>query len=123
MTQLILTSVQEAALNAAGEALTDLGLNCYLRRYGNGNFSVFGYPDETDKGPTIHITHKATMAEAMQAFIAKVEEERGKPVLIAKPAEVKSAVAGMIDELREVPSYDPALDELADKVAALAVKE
>lgn len=129
MTQLILTSAQEAAFNAAGEALVELDLNCFLKRYGsnsNSSFSVFGYRGHDENAPIIHGGQMPTLAQAMAAFIAKLEEERAKPQLITKPAEVRKAVVGIIDEYRagESRPFNAAqLDELADRVAALPVKE
>lgn len=124
MTQL--TSVQEAAFNAAGEAMADLGARFYLTRDALGAFRAWGYVDGDYNKSTVFGDTTATAAEAVRSFLTKHEEEKAKPAVLAKPVEVRAAAAALIEEYR---GKDQALfdrrdiDELADRIAALPVKE
>jgi hypothetical protein len=124
MTKIVLTSAQEAAFNAAGEVMLELPENISLS-YSEGKFRVSGKHDRSAYGYLF--ASGSTMSLAFDDFATKYAEADKLPHVIKDAAEVKKAALGIVNELRGEGAGDAsdsvALDEAADRIAALPVKE
>lgn len=121
-----ISSAQEAAFNAAVEAIIELGAL-------NGSLSVQP-PWSGSDSPLILFTAKVegmgvyisgsgkTGAEALKEWAERTNEELANPTVqpIRSAVRVKETVAAIVDEYR---GSDAKLDELADRIAALPVRE
>jgi hypothetical protein len=98
-----LTSAQEAAFNAAGEAMTDLlaaghKVHFMLNEYGEGDGRWSAWESATTVGSQPVWGSGPTPAMAVAACIAKVEEERSAPPKLRTAAEAVEAVRGLLKE-------------------------
>jgi hypothetical protein len=97
-----LTSVQEAAFNAAGEAMTDIGEAMSLQRDKEGRFTGFAYATPGSYQGLVISKCCPTAAEAVADLLPKLEAERTKPKPLDAIA-LKEAVLAMVsdnDDLR-----------------------
>lgn len=123
-----ISSAQEAAFNAAGEAMHELELTMNLGRdpkwKGEGSqycasASVPGVPGQAQAAIA------DTAAEAVAELIRKVNDviANPPPKVIHTAAEAKRAVEAIVEEARSATVYPAELDGIADRIAALPVKE
>lgn len=102
-----LTSVQEAAFNAAAEALNDLNVKLTLTRAAGGRF--FAFTDDPTNEPgefrSLFSDHFDTLPEAVQHCLDRHEEAKtAPPRLRTAAAAVEAFKAAVIEE-----GGDPAL--------------
>jgi hypothetical protein len=130
MTQFEITAAQEAAFNAAGEAMIDFGKISLTYEGDEPQFFVV-----TGRvRPKTHSTNSYdyasaagdTAAEALRAFAAKANEIIAQPAALDAAA-MKQAVAEIVDDARTdlltngLGRARVALDTAADRIAALKV--
>jgi hypothetical protein len=132
MEKIVLTSAQEAAFYACGEALSEIRRQTaspslsitYDARFDSiPPFTVIG---PAEPGGDYHLGKGDTLAEAARDWMAKVNDAIANPK--PKPldaAGMKEAVTKIVDEYRESDDgktvFRPLLDEVADRIAALKV--
>jgi hypothetical protein len=97
-----LTSAQEAAFNAAGEALADIkeatGISLVLMINETGAPErSFGSFNHRGGGDTIHGSG-ATVAEAVQSLSRQLEKQKDAPRKLRTAAEAVEAVRGLLNE-------------------------
>lgn len=128
MTTTILDAPDEAVLNAAGEIFLRMNLK------GSVSFD----PDFLDKPYFSFIAKVApldayasgsgeSLAAAVRQYQRRADELRANPPekKLSKPNEVRDAALALVADMkRDHPDYDgPAIDDLAEKISALPVKE
>lgn len=119
-----LESRHEAAFNAAGEAMQELGfgtvsLNYDQRWSGVPLFVATGKVEGRD-----YIAASGdTAALAIAELVKRTNEALAKPPPLAAAKEVKEAAKAIVEEARSAAVYPAELDEIADRIEALAVKE
>lgn len=123
--RLQLTSVQEAALNACGEALVDIGVPIVSLGFDSRFENPFMVTGRARPQGDFVAASGATLAEAFAGYLARERGEAGKPEVIKTATQLKSAVLAIVDEARGAGPGDGSdsakLDEIANKVAELRV--
>lgn len=130
---IMLTSVDEAALNAFSESVIGFGLSrfavSHYPRGISGENEGHTWYAHTDVGEASVGSMSDTLVGAVRDMLEKREVELTKPPEekpARKPSAVKERVAGIIDEYRgkDQAAFDRRdIDEIADRVAAIPVKE
>lgn len=123
-----LESRHEAAINAAGEAMLELGVYCSFSvtmpwREGMGpSFSFSGAVPGVEGQYTAGVAR--TPAEALRGFIDQANEIIANPPAkeLTTAAEAKLAIKEIVEEARKSEVYPAELDEIADQIDALKVK-
>lgn len=118
-----LTSAQEAAFNAAGEAIADLcgeGVRITIGALGSGKMHAFC--DDPNQGKTIFSDNAPTMAGAVQSLLCKYAAKRDAPPKIETAAAAIAAAKTAISDLaNENNSKFIDSDLLAERLEAIAV--
>lgn len=120
-----LTSAQEAAFNAAAEAMHELGFYIALTRSEKWRHEGQSTYTATCQVPGVENEFCAaiadTAAEAVRDMIDKANEiiANPPPKAITTAGAAKQAAAAIVEEYR---GKDVSLDEIADRIAALPVK-
>jgi hypothetical protein len=135
MDKIVISSTQEAAFNAAGEAMLDIGLdglslNVSRDFIGDGPyFSVCAIVGGKDDDWRQAVARGAsTPAEALLKFANAGNELIADPPakVLREAKDAKAAALELVDEYRETADgktvFKPLLDELAGKIEALPVK-
>jgi hypothetical protein len=121
----LLTPAQESALDAAGKVLVELGIPASIsfdtRFTATRPFCFTAWADFNG-----HYIAKSdvSLIAAVKQWMDEANRSAAAPKPLDAPA-VKQAVVALVDELRrDHPDYvGPAIDELADRIAALPVKQ
>lgn len=99
----MLTSVQEAAFNAAGEAMSDLPHRITISRHSTigdtpGKFFAFGPDPRSGRYDTVHGTESDTLAGAVQSALDAIEAIRNAPPKLVTAKEAVDAVKAIVSE-------------------------
>jgi hypothetical protein len=94
-----LTSVQEAALNAAGEAMQDIETPFYIGICNHRDGQPFGcWADHPNERMGSVWGYGATMAEATQDMLRKLDAIAKEPPKLKTAAEAVEAMRGLLKE-------------------------
>lgn len=119
-----LTAPQEAAFNAAGEAMQDLDTRFYCGRPDHSGKPFAAWCDHPHRRFATLWGYGDTLAEAVAEMFRELEKAEKEPPLFTSAAEAKEAAKKIVDEVRNADELNPlALDEIADRIAALPVKD
>lgn len=121
------TSTQEAAFNAAGEAMADLHPRFYCGRPDHKAGQFAAWCDHPSRRFATVWGYGDTLAEAVTDMFRELEKAKQEPKVLVSAVEAKSAALDIINEERDRAADRGAtkvgLDTLADRIAALPVRE